>query len=161
MAERATYPGTIAEWLQTRFRAAVRALVAYGVPFDRALTVARVYLAMWALETGWGRSEVNFNLGFVRTGSAGTPDTGEFFRRDDAGQTAAFRSYRDLDAAAADAVRFLATGRYAPAFAHLLRNPTDARGWYDRLLRAGYHPWHAADLDALESALRMIPARAA
>lgn len=170
VAPRRTYPGTVKDWLETRHAALTRALERRGVPFDEAARIARTYVASSALETGWGRREFNFNLTNLHATPASVPDVGTGWGGDTAlrqgsdGTSATFRAYDTLDDGALDQVDALSAGRYAPAWAWVLRHPDDAAGWYERLLRPpgggdGWHPWHAGDAAELAAVLASIPRR--
>jgi hypothetical protein len=142
-------------WTRTRHAAAVDVLRARGVSAPLAWTVASALLGHWAIECGWGRSEWRFNVGNVKPGSAWRgavqvlPD----------GLT--YRAYDTLEQGVADAIDLAAgTGSnpaYAPAWQHLLTTG-DGVGWYDRLMRAGWHPWSDAALSTYRSTWSRITA---
>jgi hypothetical protein len=135
---RRTYPGTRAAWVQTRFAALVAALDRRALPPDLACAAARAVLVHLIRETGWGRAEWNFAAGNIKcAGWAG--DCHRLVHAD--GSTALYRAYASLAEGIEDYVRLLEGRRYRPAWVYLLTPPHDGVGWYDQLMRRGYHPW--------------------
>lgn len=138
----ATYPGTRNEWLRTRFAALTLALQDRGLAETTANRIALDVLAVSTIETGWGRGERNFNLGFI--GCTGTADPwpragwrGECFRL----SRGWFRAYGSLADGAADLVDLYASPRYGAALARLIALPAslDASAqWYASTLGRGY-----------------------
>ena len=142
-------------WTRTRHAAAVDVLRARGMSAPLAWTVASALLGHWAIECGWGRSEWRFNVGNVKPSSAWRgavqvlPD----------GLT--YRAYDTLEQGVADAIDLAAGTRsnpaYAPAWQHLLTTG-DGVGWYDRLMRAGWHPWSEEALATYRSTWSRVAA---
>ena len=130
-------------WIHTRHAAAFDAVRARVADEGLAWRVATALMGHWAIETGWGRSEWAFNVGKVKPGSAWR---GAVQRLPDG---LLYRVYDTLPAGAEDAVNLAAgTGTnpaYAPSWGYLLATG-DGEGWYDRLMRAGWHPWSAEDV---------------
>jgi hypothetical protein len=157
-----TYPGSRAVWIETRWRALVRANERAYAPFRVALTVARAQLAVCVVETAWGRDEYGFNAGnFEPTASAVQPagtvgwHGAVHVLGTHSGFAKWFRDYASVEDFAADMVRVLRSARYNPALRGLVatRNP---EGWYDSLLRAGYTGWSRELLGEFDRALQRL-----
>lgn len=150
-------------WVVSRHAAAVRHLVDLGHPIDAAWRIATAVVVHYAREDGWGRAEWNFSLGNIRW-TQGWPRAHLLQGGDDAGPRP-YRAYDSLAAGVADAVRLARTGP--------VRRGGDARGiyaaswdflagggagvdWYDKLMRAGWHPWSEAALAEYRSMERTI-----
>lgn len=132
-AERTGVGLSLEAWTRSRHAAAFDAVLARGVDRATAWRVATALLGHWSIECGWGRAEWRFNVGNVKVGAW----TGPVQRLPDG---LLYRAYGDLTAGAEDSVRLASGGRYAEAWGYLLASG-DAVGWYDRLMRAGWHPW--------------------
>lgn len=122
-------------WTTSRTRMAYDALLRRGLAPGAAWAAATALMGHWAIETGWGRSEWNGNVGNIKVGSGWNGPIHELT------DGLLYRSYDTPDAGADDAVRLASeTERYRAAWAYLV-STGDGRGWYDRLMRAGWHPW--------------------
>lgn len=132
-AERTGVGLSLEAWTRSRHAAAFDAVLARGVDRTTAWRIATALLGHWSIECGWGRAEWRFNVGNVKVGGW----TGPVQRLPDG---LLYRAYGDLAAGAEDSVRLASGGRYAEAWGYLLASG-DAVGWYDRLTRAGWHPW--------------------
>jgi hypothetical protein len=163
-----TYPGSLRAWALTRFAALVQALTWMGVPFARALKVARAILALWAQETRYGQREDNYNAANMHVGS-GVPDAGPGWhgarvRRLDGGAFAWFRAYDSLRDAAIDSIEFLRSPRYRAAWDDLVRDPDRAAHWYAAILQPpdggdGYHPYSAESVSDYARIFEGMPRR--
>jgi hypothetical protein len=149
---RRTYPGSRWAWVDTRFRALVAVLTRGGLPFDTALAVARAVLAHLIRETGWGRNEWNNAPGNIKCRGTTAPEGDDGWHGDchsltnRTDGTDLYRSYPTIDDGLADYLRTLQSRRYRAAWVYLVRTG-DGLGWYDQLMRAGYHPWSQTALD--------------
>lgn len=130
-------------WTRTRVAAAQRVLAAQGYDAATARRLAVALVAQWARETGWGRAEWNHSVGNIKA----TGWQGDYHRLSD-GQY--YRSYPTLDEGVADAIRLHQSSRYRAAWDHLV-STGDPVGWYDRIMRAGYHPWSQEALTDMQS----------
>jgi hypothetical protein len=159
---RRTYPGTRWEWLRSLFDVLVHLLTDRGVPLDLALPVARALMAHLARETGWGRNEWGHAPGNIKCRGSYAPedergwhgDCHWLTNRNDGRQL--YRSYPNIREGLADYLRLMESRTYRGAWHHLLRHPEDGVGWYDRLMRAGYHPWSQEGLNEYRSIQRTI-----
>lgn len=119
-------------WTRSRYASLVSALRAEGIAY--AEEIAADIVAHWARETGWGRSEWRFNIGNIKDTAAWRGD----------GQTLPdglhYRAYADLDSGVRDTLALLRATRYQGAWRYELQTH-DGLGWYDQLMRAGWHPW--------------------
>lgn len=136
------------DWTRTRHAAAFDVLLARGLARPEAWAAATALLGHWSIECSWGRAEWRFNVGNIKPGSAwrGPVQT--------LPDGLVYRAYDTLPAGVEDAVNLAAgTGSnpaYADAWRYLLATG-DGVGWYDRLMRAGWHPWSEGALDAYRS----------
>lgn len=127
-------------WTRTRHAAAVAVLRARGLSASAAWAVASALLGHWAIECGWGRSEWRFNVGNVKPGASWRGATQVL------PDGLAYRAYESLGAGVADAIDLAAGTGSNPAYAaswRYLLDTGDGVGWYDMLMRAGWHPWSA------------------
>lgn len=127
-------------WTLARWTTARDILAAQGMPLAQAGPVAAALLAHWAIETGHGHSEWGFNVGNVK---AFQNWTGAVQRLPDGLSYRAFSTARD---GVADSIGLAQSGRYRAAWDYLT-GTGDGAGWYDRLMRAGWHPWSAEALN--------------
>ena len=115
--------------------------------------VADAILAHWALETGWGHGEWNFNVG-NRMALKGEPaiDLGVGPRW--------FRAYESLAAGVADYLQLLRGPRFARAWEMLNAAPSSG-AWIAELVRQGYAGAVAARayVDGVTGCLRRIHAQ--
>lgn len=128
-----SFKGTATAWTQSRHAAAVKYLEAQDLPLGvDSDEVATAVVAHWAIETAWGASEFNFNLGGIH--AAGSQP---FFAALDAGVPTHFVAYDSLEAAVA-AYAELLKARYQKCAVQLFTNPT-AADWYVCLGSEGYY----------------------
>lgn len=130
-------------WTRSRYAAAVAALRALGLDDATARRVAIALVAQWARETGWGRAEWGFNVGNVKASNW----AGDYHRLSDGSY---YRSHATLEDGVRDAINLHRSSRYRDAFNYLVSSG-DPVGWYDRIMRAGYHPWSQAALTEMGS----------
>jgi flagellum-specific peptidoglycan hydrolase FlgJ len=108
----------------------------------------QVLLGQWGLETGFGRSAYNNNLGNIKPGSN---YAGQTFINP--GDQTAYRSYATPQAFADDFVRLLQTGRYSGA----LNTGSNALAYGQALQGGGYatDPNYAAKLAAAAGGIQL------
>lgn len=145
---RRTYPGSRAAWVDSRFRALVYAFLDRGLPLEIAMNAALALLSHLVRESGWGRAEWNYNVGNIKCSG------GECHKLNDGKY---YRSYKSLDEGVSDYVRLLENARYRHAMGYLITT-SDGVGWYDRLMRSGYHPWSRDALEEFGSIQRSLRA---
>lgn len=155
-------PDDAVAWTLSRYAALLGVLQARGlVDNSNAPNVAAAIVAHWYRETGGGRGrdrdgngtrdggEYRFNTGNIKDGTAWHGD----------GQVLPdglhYRAYGSLADGVSDTVALLTNSRYGAAFNYLV-STGDAYGWYDRLMRAGWHPWSAGALDQYDSILNTV-----
>jgi hypothetical protein len=125
-------------WTRSRYLAVAKAIRDLGFSPEVALGMAVALTAHYARETGWGGSEYNYAIGNIKAGNAITVTwTGDWQIEPDG---LPYRAYRTLEEGARGAVALASSGRYADAWEYL-KTTGDGVGWYDRLMRAGWHPW--------------------
>lgn len=130
-------------WTRSRYAAAVSVLRALGLDDATARRVAIALVAQWARETGWGRAEWGFNVGNIKASNW----AGDYHRLSDGSY---YRSHATIEDGVRDAINLHRNARYGEAFNYLVSSG-DPVGWYDRIMRAGYHPWSQAALDEMRS----------
>lgn len=113
-------------WTRSRYAAALAALPPDTFGRERA---AADMTAQWALETGWGRAERNFNVGNVRAFS----DVPPFYLY----RGLRWRAFASLSEAVAVTVALYQSARYADAWTRV----GEGRPWFDAVLRAGWTDW--------------------
>jgi hypothetical protein len=120
------FGGDWAAWTKSRVDAALHALK--ELPLLDPESVAYSVVAHWAIETGWGSAEYNFNVGNIKA-RAGEP----YVTRGE-GRFRAYDSLNEGISAYADLLR----ARYTECIGLLMANPESA-AWYDCLGRKGYY----------------------
>jgi hypothetical protein len=130
-------------WTRTRVAAAQQVLAAQGYDAATARRLAVALVAQWARETGWGRAEFNYAVGNIKASNW----QGDYHRLSDGSY---YRAYPTLNEGVADAIRLHRSGRYREAWEYLVAH-ADPVGWYDRIMRAGYHPWSQEALSDMSS----------
>lgn len=68
-----------------------------------------------------------------------------------------YRAYPSLDEGVKATIDLASRGRYSGAWDYLIATG-DGLGWYDRLMRAGWHPWSQQGLDEFRSVNRRVVA---
>lgn len=136
-------------WVRSRHRELVAVLRRrLGVPLGRAWWAAVAILTHWALESGWGKSEWNYNVGNIRAdercGSAGS----HLLQGGDDGHPRPYRAYRTMEDGVGDTFELLLKRRYARVTFELLGvlDVGDAVAYYRDLMHAGWHPYSDAAL---------------
>jgi len=128
-----SWSGSAAAWAQSRYAEALKILEAQDLPLGvDAEEVATSVVAHWAIETAWGASEFNFNLGGIHA-AAGQP----YFSALDAGVPTHFVAYGSLDEGIKGYADLL-QARYKSCAVKLFMNPT-AADWYVCLGSLGYY----------------------
>lgn len=138
-----------AAWARSRAAALANAFQARGLPLELALRAAVAVLPHLARETGWGRAEWWHDVGNVKCAGYWLCQT--------LPDGSSYRAYLTLGGGVGDYVRLLGSPRYRGALAYLLATG-DGRGWYDRLMRAGWHPWSAGALAEYDAIARRLSA---
>lgn len=128
-------------WTRTRHAALVAELSRGPSPTPNAPLVAAAVVAHWARETGWGLAEWRYNLGNIKAYASWHG------QRQQLPDGLWYRAFTSLDEGVANTVALLRAPLYAAAWARLVAQPTDAAGWYDALMRAGWHPWSQSALN--------------
>ena len=139
-------------WITTRHAALVSELQRIGV--HNAWQAASAIQAHWADETGWGRAEYGYNIGNIRA-SGSACSSAHLLQGSDDTTPRPYCDYPTLAAGVAATVALLRHPRYATAWSYLLATG-DGPGYFDRLLRAGWHAWSQASLDAYRSELAHV-----
>lgn len=130
-------------WTRSRYLATVNALAGLGITGNTVRAMAIALVAQWARETGWGRNEWNYNVGNIKAMNW----SGDYHRLNDG---SFYRSFPTLAEGIANALALHQSSRYRAAWDYL-RSSGDAVGWYDRIMRAGYHPWSEEALTDMRS----------
>ena len=134
-------------WFTSRLAAAREALA--WLRLANADTVARAIVAHWAVETGRGASECQYNLGGQR---AFRTTRGPYFR---APSGVPFRAYPSLADGARAYVDTVRQGAYEQAWRELV-NGGDPASWYRATCEAGWHPWRETSGADFASCLRDV-----
>lgn len=129
-------------WIRSRHGALAAELAARGV--GNAHAVAIPIVAHWAEETGWGRAEYNYNIGNIR--NVGQCPRAHLIQGGDDAQPRPYCAFSSLNEGVARTLDLVTAPRYTAAFAHLTATG-DGLGWFDRLLRAGWHPWSQSSVN--------------
>ena len=117
-----------AAWTKSRFAKAVTVLEEAIPTLLDVDSVAEAVVAHWAIETGYGSAEYNFNVGNIKTFKADVP----FVTR----KEGKFRAFASLDDGIGAYAKALAD-RYPDCVKMLLLSPEKA-DWYDCLHAKGY-----------------------
>lgn len=137
-------------WARSRYAALLLAWRSRGLPWPEARRLAAGVLPHLVRETGWGRAEWDYDPGNIKCAGYG------LCQRLPDGQT--YRAYLTLGGGVEAYVRLLEAPRYRGALAYLLATG-DGRGWYERLVRAGYSTNTPAALVAASSDYASIARR--
>jgi hypothetical protein len=145
-----SWTGNAQGWALSRQDAAKRALqpLADARPDLDLDEIAVSVVAHWAIETAYGASEYNFNVGGIHaiTGQA-------YFDSTDAGVPTKFAAYDSIDDGA-HAYGDLIANRYKTAALQLIADPTSP-DWYVTLGQLGYfHAPAGTDVGAVYSTTR-------
>lgn len=151
-------------YVKARHAAAVAVLREMGIGAVIAWAMAIALVAHWVREGGWGRNEWRFNVGNIR--ARGWDGETVLLKGGDDPEPRPYRAYTSAEEGVRDAIRLASTGPttrarpqgiYRPAWEHLLASGgTDGLGWYDRLMKAGWHPWSQDGLDEYRSIHRTV-----
>lgn len=133
-------------WIRSRHAALYAEMKRRGVP--NAWNLAVFPVAHWGEETGWGHAEYNFNIGNIR--SRGQCPTAHLIQGSDDSVPRPYCAYGSLAEGVARTFDLILAPRYAPAWQYLT-STGDGIGWFDRLLRAGWHPWSQASMNSFRS----------
>lgn len=153
-----------AAWVRARHATAVTVLREMGFAAAVAWAMAIALVSHWVRECGWGRSEWRFNVGNMRA-AGWTGDTVLLHGGDDS-EPRPYRAYESEAEGVRDNIRLASSGKktrthpegiYVPAWRHLIAsNGTDGLGWYDLLMKGGWHPWSQNGLDEYRSIHRAV-----
>ena len=138
-------------WVRTRHAALVAELRRRG--YGNAWTLAMAPVAHWGNEVAWGRAEYDYALGNVR--SVGQCPLAHMLQGSDDPVPRPYCAHRSLDEGVARTLDLILAPRYAAAWQYLTATG-DAVGWYDRLIRAGWHPWSAEAVADYRSQLARV-----
>lgn len=137
-------------WIRTRHAALVAELERRGI--GNAWNLAMAPVAHWGDETGWGRAEYDYAIGNIR--NVGQCPLAHMLQGSDDAQPAPYCAYRSLDEGVARTLDLIlrrdSRRDYLTAFEYL-QSTGDPVGWFERLLRAGWHPWSQASVDSFRS----------
>lgn len=133
-------------WIRSRHAALYAEMKRRGILNAWNLSVFPV--AHWGDETGWGHSEWNFNIGNIC--SRGQCVNAHLLQGGDDAVPRPYCAYGSLDEGVARTLNLILTPRYAGSWQYLT-STGDGIGWFDRLLREGWHPWSQASMDAFRS----------
>jgi len=138
-------------WIRSRHAALVAELRRRG--YGNAWALAMAPVAHWAEETGWGGHEYDYAIGNVR--SVGQCPLAHMLQGGDDAVPRPYCAYRSLDEGVARTLDLILAPRYAAAWQHLT-STGDAVGWYDRLIRAGWHPYSPEAVNDYRSQLARV-----
>ena len=133
-------------WIRSRHAALVAELQRRGIGNAWALAIPPV--AHWGDETGWGHSEFSWNIGNIR--DVGQCPRAHLIQGSDDPVPRPYCAYASLEEGVARTLDLLLAPRYLPAWQYL-EATGDGEEWFDRLLRAGWHPWSQASMDSFRS----------
>lgn len=159
-AKFSSYEGDVATWAKKRYQAAHDYLLGLGFDEGHAHDMALSALAHWALETGSGAQESNFNVGNIHASgddpwfqSGDTDTSGQ-------GYQAKFASYPNLASAVKAYFALLQGSTYTACWQKLQQAPEEA-DWYKCLGQNGYYAATLKGKDNLEPAAAGWAARRA
>ena len=135
-------------WIRSRHAALVAELVRRGMDRSQAWSLAMAPVAHWGDETGWGRAEYGFNIGNIR--AVGQCPNAHLLQGGDDAVPRPYCDYPSLEAGVSATLNLILAPRYAAGWSRFVADG-DAVGWFDRLLRAGWHPWSQASVDSFRS----------
>lgn len=123
-------------WTRARLAQLVETLHAHRWPADEAKreAVARALLSQWGIETGFGKSEYNYNLGGWK---AGKGKTAVLLRNGTTGKLERWEAWPTVHASMADHVARLR--QRWPKAAELLEADPSSTAWVEALGRGGYY----------------------
>jgi hypothetical protein len=131
-----SWVGSMKDWATSRFGAALNAVRAHWADdLDDAVArdVALSMLTHWAIETGDGAGEFNWNVGNINA----VGDQKYFLILDIDGTTHAERAFDSLTDGVNAYVQLLASPRYAPAAKKLASSPAEP-DWFVTLGKCGW-----------------------
>lgn len=135
-------------WIRSRHAALVAELVRRGMDRVQAWSLAMAPVAHWGDETGWGRAEYGFNIGNIR--AVGQCPNAHLLQGGDDSVPRPYCDYPSLGAGVSATLNLILAPRYAAGWS-LFVTDGDPVGWFERLLRAGWHPWSQASVDSFRS----------
>lgn len=149
-----TWTGSTKDWATSRFGAALAAVRAHwagDLDDAAARDVALSLLTHWAIETGDGAGEFNWNVGNINASG----DQTYFMVKDIDGTMHAERAFDSLTDGINAYVQLLSSPRYAPAAAKLASSPTEPDwfvtlgkcGWFDPTKAKPASTWERAAAD--------------
>ncbi|SRR5260221_4383225 len=164
-AKFSSYDGDTSTWAKRRFALAYEYFRTHwqnALSDEAAKEAALSVLAHWAIETGTGTSEYNFNVGNIHAVGAG-PWFGSADQAERTGKTygAQFAAYPSLDAGVHAYLALLENSRYAHCLDLLVESPSDPE-WFKCLGEAGYFAKTMPDkktgkpVDNLELAAKLL-----
>lgn len=135
-------------WIRSRHGALAAELERRGYPWAQAWALAMAPVAHWGDETGWGRSEYNYAPGNIR--SVGQCARAHLIQGSDDPTPRPYCAFGSLDEGVARTLDLILAARYAPAWSYFVGSG-DPVGWFERLLRAGWHPYSEASVQSFRS----------
>ncbi len=146
-----TWSGSDDDWVRSRYQAAYDVLRARGQSDDAAKPIAISIVSHWAIETGRGKNEYNYNVCNIT--AVGAQPYVEL--RDISGVTMRFRAFMSLAEGVGAYLDLLSQSRYANAKEMLFSNPTSS-DWYIALGHAGWFDPTAAQPPSTWDAARTL-----
>ena len=138
-------------WIRTRHAALAAELRRRG--YGNAWNLAMAPVAHWGDEVAWGRAEFDYATSNIR--SVGQCPYAHMLQGSDDPTPRPYCAYRSLDEGVARTLDQILAPRYAGSWAYLT-STGDGVGWFDRLMREGWHPWSQASLDSYRSELARV-----
>ena len=135
-------------WIRTRHAALVAELVRRGYPRSQAWVLAMAPVAHAGDESGWGRAEWGYNISNIR--SVGQCPTAHLLQGGDDSAPRPYCSYPSLDVGIAKTLDLILAPRYLAGWQQFVADG-DPMAWFERLLRAGWHPYSDASVNAFRS----------
>jgi len=133
-------------WIRTRHAALVAELERRGI--DNAWNLAMAPVAHWGDETGWGRAEYGFNIGNIR--AVGQCPNAHLLQGGDDSVPRPYCDYPSLEAGVSATLNLILAPRYATGWSQFVADG-DPVAWFERLLRAGWHPYSVESVNSFRS----------
>lgn len=152
--------GNGAWWINARVSELIAQLRQQGFTWGWAASLSIPLIAQAWRETGKGTKEWNYNLANEKPSNAHVADDhlgwhGAYIYRTGNDGKSWYRAYDSLADGVADFLWLVQLQRYQPAWRYLLETG-DGRGWYERLMNAGYNPRFPGDLDEYDGIIRKL-----